>query len=431
VATLAKESLLDIRLFIFPAISVVLAFVARKQIESSEGTRTGLQYATAGWWISVIVGLGYAAYLLGIQFTIRNDAEQNFTLWTEKLQAINPDDPNDQNLYEACYKTIAPAIRAQVSSPRNVAAMNQVFSKELNAFQQLDVYRIAARNRGQTQFIAQGLRDWEEEPRKISCTLSYKLITPEGEHNLLIPMQAAVENGRREWQIVPSESGFVKSLKLSRLGWWVKHAEDSGHIVGAEFLHFTAAGDEQRKMAYLGYIQEDGDIAKVLEWSGPRAVETRLAVAGGLAYSIPAPKGFAELLQSTTFLTGPGKKPLNDAEQKRLQIAFEKGRLHAQAPGLSEEAPQSPVFKVLENSVELHMPIRVGLATTGTFAAGTLILSASQPELVAEYKQLATNPGPLSATAPADITKERFPWHVLRIESDLQALTPRTPGMPQ
>ncbi|MCZ2342497.1 MAG: TIGR04086 family membrane protein [Bacteroidales bacterium] len=430
IATLAKESLLDVRLFLFPAISVVLAFVARKQIESSEGTRTGLQYATAGWWISVIVGLGYAAYLLGIQFTIRNDAEQNFAAWTDKLLAIKLNEPNDPSLYEACYKTIAPAIRAQVASPRNTTAMNQVFAKELSAFQQLDVFRIVARNRGQAQFIAQGMRDWEEETRKISCTLSYKLITPEGEHNLLIPMQAAVENGRREWQIVPSESGYVKSVKLSRLGWWVKHAEDSGQMVSAEFLHLLAAGPEQRKLAYLGYISPDADMAQVLAWFSPLVAEARLALAGGAAFSIPTPQGLEAVSQSSTFLTGPNGNALNDAEQKRLQIAFQEGRISPQVPGTPEETVLHPVFQIQDAQLELHVPIRVGLATTGTFANGTLILATTQPAKLAEYKQLVSSPGALSATPPADITKERFPWHVRRIESDLKALAPPRPPAP-
>ena len=51
-----KQPLLQSWLLIFPVVAVLLAFVARKQIAASEGTRTGQVYATYGWWAAVIGG---------------------------------------------------------------------------------------------------------------------------------------------------------------------------------------------------------------------------------------------------------------------------------------------------------------------------------------------------------------------------------------
>src|SRR6478609_9674005 len=49
-----KQPLLQSWLLVFPALAVLLAFIARRQIAASEGTRTGQIYATAGWWAAVV-----------------------------------------------------------------------------------------------------------------------------------------------------------------------------------------------------------------------------------------------------------------------------------------------------------------------------------------------------------------------------------------
>ena len=51
-----------------------LAFAARRQILSSEGTKAGLPIATAAWWVAVVGGLGYLAGLSGFQRRILDHA---------------------------------------------------------------------------------------------------------------------------------------------------------------------------------------------------------------------------------------------------------------------------------------------------------------------------------------------------------------------
>ena len=47
-----SQTLIQPWLLFLPALAVVLAFVARRQIVASEGTRTGVTYASIGWWIA-------------------------------------------------------------------------------------------------------------------------------------------------------------------------------------------------------------------------------------------------------------------------------------------------------------------------------------------------------------------------------------------
>lgn len=418
-ATLMKESLLENWLFAFPILSVVLAFVARKQIEASEGTRTGLTYATAGWWISIVVGLGYAAYLLAVQFTIRNDAEQTFTLWTQKLKALSPDDPNSNDLYEACYLTIPPAVRAQVSNPRDKALMNQVFGSDLTRFKQLDVIRIAMRNPGKIEFVPQGMRDWQEEPRKLSCTLSYKMITPEGEYGLLADMQAAVEEGTRTWQVVPTSGGMVKTRNLSQYGWLVQHLEETAQEDVRDFLQLSAAGAQANWTAYEGYVRPDGDLIRTL---------AHLAIVGAPPVVSKSVGEYDRLLTSDDFFTAPGGSAMSSDERVRLRSAYLGGRITQTVSGFGNAPEVYPVLSFAHDAIEVRVPIQTRSAS-GTIY-GSIILRCTDPDILSQYRELQANPGPLTATPPRDITSLPVNWKVTRIESDLKTVVEAPSGPP-
>src|SRR5437764_514906 len=45
--------------FLLPIVSAAIAFVGRRQVAHSEGTRAGLKLAVWGWWLSVLFGLSY------------------------------------------------------------------------------------------------------------------------------------------------------------------------------------------------------------------------------------------------------------------------------------------------------------------------------------------------------------------------------------
>src|SRR5438093_1247197 len=69
-----KKPLLMGELLVLPVIAIVLSFAARRAIRNSEGTRTGEKLAANAWWLSVVFGLCYVAYLFAIDFAIRRDA---------------------------------------------------------------------------------------------------------------------------------------------------------------------------------------------------------------------------------------------------------------------------------------------------------------------------------------------------------------------
>src|SRR2546429_684067 len=59
----AKSPLvLGVWTLVFPAVAAALACCAWFQISRSEGTRSGRGLATAGFWLSIVFGLGYVAF---------------------------------------------------------------------------------------------------------------------------------------------------------------------------------------------------------------------------------------------------------------------------------------------------------------------------------------------------------------------------------
>jgi hypothetical protein len=207
-------------LLFFPAVVLVLVFVARRQIRASEGTRAGERYANMAWWVAIVCGLGYVTYLGTIELLIRRQANQEFVTWSNYLKDLNPTDPKDPNFYHAVHMTLDPGVRGSVpaSEPARIEA---TFRQAVAGMRGADLTRLCYRNRGVIEFRPQGLREWQQKPTEITCTLTATAVTPEGEHGLVVPMRAVIDEKtkNRRWQIVPVPTGYVQSKLLTPYGW--------------------------------------------------------------------------------------------------------------------------------------------------------------------------------------------------------------------
>jgi len=95
-------------LLIVPLIAIVLSFAARRQINNSEGTRIGIKFCNQAWWIAVIGGFGYLAYLGGIYYAINSDARTAFRNWSAAVVKVNPLEPRNVDLSTALHGTLSP-----------------------------------------------------------------------------------------------------------------------------------------------------------------------------------------------------------------------------------------------------------------------------------------------------------------------------------
>ncbi len=428
VAFLRKQPLIEVELLAFPALAVVLAFIARRQIANSEGTRTGERYANAGWWIGAIAGLGYAAYLLGLEQTIRNDAQREFQTFANLVAESDPANPSDKKFYEAALRTIAPGLRGQVRGASDAAGIERTFRDEIGRFRQLDMVRIALRNPGQVRFTNYGVRDWQQAPTRISCTLTCKMLTPEGEHQLVVPMQAAVDKGIRQWEVLTSSTGFVQNRSLTRYGWMVEELEESGKYFANYFLS-TLTLPGRQSIAYDGYVRDGGTPEKATQELTFAALLP--SVVGGWGMYTPSSAEYLKALENG-LLTGPNNAPLSPADLTIFRFCWENNRISPTSlASIESGADYNSVLRFLEQGAELKHPIQLMVPSSGSVggpARGRLILQTRDPELTKELKAAREAQGGMTPKPPADLSARKTPWRVLRVESDLKAIPIRQPG---
>lgn len=421
-----NQPLVEPWLLVLPITAVVLAFTARKQIDSSEGTRTGLVYAKYGWWIAVLAGLGYSAYLLAIESTVRSDAQREFQNFIKLVQEIDPEDPQHPKVYEACLRIVAPGQRGQVRNRSNPQEMERVFREELARFRQLDVTRIIGRNREEVELSNFGVQDWKQTANKIECTLSARMTSPEGVHTLVIPMQATIDKGIRQWQVVAPANGFVRKRSLTRLGWLMEAIENSGRGFLFEFLNILSLPEEQ-PTAYIGYVNPNTTPAAsgtLLSTSWGRG-----ALAGGPAGLPPRPVGYSDNVDKLFFMAD-GSRP-NETNLAYFRSCWDNGLITMGGYTMEDNPDVNPILRINESDIELSLPIELrlgGLQNTAEAARGKLLIRAKDPEVIAlieaAKKEQSTA---LTEEPPDDLLPKRIPWRVINIRSDLRLIPIRSP----
>jgi hypothetical protein len=423
-AYFAKQPLVESWLFVFPAVGIVLAFTARRQIEASEGTRTGLSLASAGWWVSVLGGMGYVAYLMAINYAVENDAKREFTAWAETVKQINPDDPRDPKLYEAVYRTVAPRQRAEVKNAKDYDKADVVFRDQLAKLRQTDVVRVAGRNReaGSVEFSGFGVKDWSQTPGVITCTLAGKMTTPEGDRMLLVPMQATVDRGVRQWQINAAGDGFFQpgARNLTRYGWMVEYLEAAGRQYAMQFL-FAVDRPESRRGAFQMFAQDP---------AAATAAGVGAAVAGLPAAIGRGQADYEQALAGKLFSLPGGGTPGPD-DLARFRQCWERGGIGRAGSTLRDSPDTSPILRVADGAVELRVPVELTMSAahgSATEAArGKLVLRAADPALAGDLAAAKQAKGVATPEPPKDVVSRQIPWRVVRIESDLKMIQPPAP----
>jgi hypothetical protein len=438
-ATLEKQSLIDPRLLIFPAIAVVLAFIARRQIAGSEGTRAGMRYANAGWTIAVVGGLLYATYLFAIEFAVRSDADREFLAFTDGLKDLKPDDPADPNFYSAVYAMIPPGARASVGGKSDAAGIDAGFSDLVAGFRSSDLVRVCSRSPGEVAFKTTGLVDWEQKPRLITCTIKARLTTPEGEFNLVVPMRAVIEDNRqRRWMVVPSNDGYVKARRLTPYGWAVEALEHSGRqFVSAVMQGLSVTGGAD--FAVAAYVLPGGDPAAAAKLHQAAADTTvgRSAVAGILGL-LPAREPGAEAALAALFAR-PDGRALTESEVRAFRDAWGSPRRFTPAGvTLKSNTDTATELNLRDGKVRLTQSIEVILSQESQpppTAHAKFVLglpAATEPEVAAELARLRAAGGPPTAEGPAGVVErmQRVPWRVARVVSDLKPVAVSREGGP-
>jgi len=436
-----NEPLVAPWLFVLPVVGIIVAFIARRQIAASEGTRTGTQYANAGWWLCVVGGLVYAAYLGTLEYTIRADAGSQLRKWTEELPKIVPDAPDQPELFNAFYRTLPPQQRtgfdpetyagepngAQAKAARE--GMRSRYAPELLKFRQSQVVRQAARYGDECRFDLEGVRKWEylDQGKKIDCSLTATMRTPEGDFPLVVPMEAAVSRGNREWRVSLLDGAAGGYPQRTHYGFLVaRWVPESAHIAAGEFLAM------RQWLALQPRLGEPAFVAGM----GPMA-----ALAANLP---PSPiTGFAA--NPVVTLSGGGTPPEEKVREFRDLWDSPTGRDRFLASNLLGEGlledPSVPVFEFSGDRLMVKAPVQYQPRDAQQRGAGVrmrLVMECTDATTLAELKAArgtaATDPRTPDLPKDSPILKlANIPldkWKLLRFESDFQVVRPPTAGGP-
>jgi hypothetical protein len=422
-------------LLAIPLLALVLSFAARRQIVNSEGTRIGLKFCDWAWWIAVVGGFGYLAYLGGTYFAIRKDADRAFRNWADRVAKANPLDPKNVDFAAAFHATLPPDKQPSVAMT-DVGKMQGLAMQGWIAFKQSDLIRLSLRNRDELRFEPGGLEEWTQKGPKLECKLTVKSICPEGEFTSSVGMLRLSEPGKDPvWQVQPpgdDNTLFLRTARLNDYGERIRDMDLAGkafvyqHLLGnAALRNFNAKLlDEFRR----GGINGDEVVARL-----KAEARIRMMGLGGMGWFLPEPKDFAELAK-THFQPVDKGDPAREAEQRQLFAGVWKSGLIG-GPGMtiSKSPDLNAVLLKLAKGWELRVPIelQMSMASTGTAARGVCVLICDDAAFLAELDAFKAKPGPMHDARPLMAPSKPVPWRFDRFESDMKMITaPRMPGNP-
>lgn len=445
IAFSGNKPLIEFWLFAFPILGIVFAFAGRRHIVNSEGTRTGLQLASVAWWLCLVSGLSYAAYLGATEYTIRTDTEKQFVAWAVNLKKADPNSPGDPALAMAFYQTLPPQQRA--FSPTNTTVMQDRFGQDFAAFRQNKLLVMIVRNPGEAELIPQGLKQWQYSPGKIECALGALLKTPEGEFPLTVPMEAILgDKGKREWQIKVFEGivGDGPGVKRTAYGWLVDWLEFMAKLTFDQFLKTASA---PTYVEGIPGIIGDGLLAQPVAFEMfrtntiPRTMENRLIAAaherakvvGGLGLVWPTSPAYAQAMKEGFFVQIPlpdGKmmpdtNPREDFLYCWNNIAYEKitpsGRTMPNSPD------KNPMLRFFPDRVEISLPIELKPPKAdpkNAAAIGRIVFVIDDPAFLAKINATReeSKAGQGGTELPVEFQKMPSPWRLARIESNLKII---------
>ena len=427
-------------LYFLPLIGVVLSFAARRMIRNSEGTRTGEQLVNKAWWISVVGGLAYVAYMLAIDVAIRRDTESEVEQWVGLIIKDRADDPTHASLNQAFISTLDPARRRNLSGS-NSGRLEAAFRDNYLAFNQTDLVRMIARNGGDSEFVRGGVRDWNRLPNGLECVVAGKLRCPEGEFALNLSLkgvdpEAGSESVGREWIFMVPASGYFIPDECTRTayGWLLDSLEQSGLGFGSRFFKEFGFGPYFYSYAYHKLIGPESKRAFWAELGLNSPV--RIAVAGGPMEIAPfVTPEYTKFFRDDFFKLPGGAEP--SVEQKNLfKRSWETLGIATPGSRLKNSPDKHSLMRITDTAIEVRLPGELPVpGQEGKAARCKLVVVCNDPSVLAEVKRLRSeaNPKESTLTPPMTLQNKDYQWRIARLETDMIPISSapsRTGGSP-
>jgi hypothetical protein len=279
-AVATRRSPLSYELLILPAVGWVLAIVARAHVRNSEGTRTGFRLTNAAWWVCVLGGAGFLAFLKANDVVLQKQSQREATKFVEALRADKPQ--------EAFLMTLPKEERTRARADDAPEDFEKAYGPAYESFLQQDVVRLVRRNGSAAAIDHTATKDVGTEAGGFKATHVYHMTCPEGTFDLNVKLVAAeTKSGEQPvWRIpaFPAPNFTLTSPQLSQYGRLRLELEQEADAFAKNWmLHLTNARPAESHLMTLPKAERE---------RGEAAVQAVPFFAGAAALTFPVPPDF-------------------------------------------------------------------------------------------------------------------------------------------
>jgi hypothetical protein len=203
--------LLSFAWILWPLAALAVCWVARTQIQTSEGTRSGIELTTWGIGLSLGVGLLYWAYYTATVLAVRTQACETAEQWLALIRD-SQGDPAAAKLEQAFALTLPPGT-LRVDSPEFRSQLENGFNNPppdapspqgaFTSFCQQDYVRFIQEGGPQTRWALQQIEEWSSTGTGYRVRMRYRVQTPAAAFDLVVVADGVWPPGasRRQWYI--------------------------------------------------------------------------------------------------------------------------------------------------------------------------------------------------------------------------------------
>lgn len=419
-----KRPAMNDKLLYLAVLAIGLSIAARLHIRRSENTRTGLKLASVAWWISVIGGVAFAAYIYGNIVALRQQSTNAASAWFELLKTGKHS--------QAFLITQPPMARQGVNADSEAELDSRFGAGPLPGFRNSELVRFFQRNGEEVTSESLGMSNWEQVDGGFRVELSYRLRSGEGTFQINLNMMGLEGKNvaGREWQIGTAEGSLIP-LTRTTYGRLVLELQDDAFRYANAWLDTARAGLlEDATVSTLTPNEQSAMLARIvakrLMWfSGPP-----FAFANVMP-SIRKDPAVAETtfkdLSARDFFRFEGSPFLTEDKKKTFQQVWNIHLFHVAGRQRLQNPDRAPQLTIASDRIEYALPVEIALPGVPTsFSRARLILVSDSPQLVEQVNDLRKKgkaQPDVADTAPQVLPNFPAPeWRVLRLESNLEAL---------
>jgi len=444
IAWRSGKPLTEFWILLLAVLGFVFSFLGLRQVRTSEGAKSGAQYATITWWICLVGGLCYTASMFGVDWLNRSEAEKQLTQFASVYVLADAANTDDANLKKSFFATIDPNNVKSVEG--NPKLLEVQFALPMALLRNSNLLMIASRNGGQFSVVSTGLKSTETKDDATVTVAEGLLKCPEGEFPITIPLRVTISDTKKKLYQIMTIDGLVPTDEKTRrakgirtpYGWQIYALENQAQLTTEAMLE-----------ALTGYYIKQPLVRSDRQYSLPQATAHgivkrfflgvppdsptpvavglttmgRHAVMGGLGVLSGDPAPLPE-----SFFTREDGKPLNAEQLATFQLIWNDPRTSNIAPaGRGPKSPSTPVrnarIEFRENAISIFVPFEAS-PQVKPFTQGQKVYTTCWAHFVcddaatlAELTKLRTAGGPLTL-APATPLDTRYPLRLVGFRSN-------------